>query len=383
VILAVQCLLIENPDALRVLQRLPDLPEADWDPEFPEVWPLSIVELLLAIGVYSDRGALVSSLAFRLVGLIAYGYGAFPNFAEAAAEEPVESEPRFGHPTYTRLVHLYAKDIIFSFPPTNQMLAAFPIFWNCPYDEFMLRDVGPERSPELEFDLLDIDGNSTGEKWTAPRATTLTPLEVLGHYILYDPAPLDSFNNAVLGILMWYNNYCHHLRVRECQDTPQYVELQKQIYDADLVIFRFLERKFKWSGQSRTMQALWDAFPLDPTHGHYIEKEKQKRRAVMNGVIVEFLEFLVRGEFFFEPFATTYMVDCTAKIAGKFESEEPYHSARDAYMAVCQPDRLKLGGRSDKPPEWKTLTDAAELPPPMQSALSRSIPPRNLRTLHK
>jgi hypothetical protein len=47
--------LVENREALRILQRVPALA----DP-----LPVSIVELLLAIGVYCDREAFASSLAF-------------------------------------------------------------------------------------------------------------------------------------------------------------------------------------------------------------------------------------------------------------------------------------------------------------------------------
>jgi hypothetical protein len=380
---SIQSLLIENPDMLRILQRLPELPLEDWDPSAPDSWPLSIVELLLAIGVYSDRRALVSSRAFHLVSLIAYGYGAFPDLVDSEAEEPIESEPVFGKPTYTRLIRLYSQDIRFTFPPTNQMRAAFPIFWNCSYPDISWSGVIPQPNPSIAFDLLDLNGNPTGEKWETPRVATATPLEIFGHYILYDPARFDSFNLMVLGILMWYHNYCHGLRTAESSDTRSYVESQKKIYEADLPILRFLERKFEWRQQT-DMSALTDAFPMDPVHPHYIEIEKHKRRAVLNGAIVEFANFFLRSEFFTDSTGITLMGERAARFTDDFVfTGRPYWSALNAYKKTGELQGVRLGARSDKPAQRGPLTDRAEEQPDQDSAFVQGLVAPLLRTLHR
>jgi hypothetical protein len=68
------------------------------------------------IGVYSDRRAFVSSLAFHLVSLIAPGCAAFWDLVYSDDEEPTESE--------LFVVEPYSQNIRFTFPSTNQMDAA-------------------------------------------------------------------------------------------------------------------------------------------------------------------------------------------------------------------------------------------------------------------
>jgi hypothetical protein len=349
VLLAIQALIVEYPDALGILRRLPDLPPV------PGRWPISIVELLLAIGVYCDAKALVSSLAFRLVRLIAYGYSAFPDLVDDTAEEPPRSDPLFDNESYKRLVQEYAQDFEFSFPPTNQMKAAFIIFWNCPYNGESLRGLHTHEHPALEFPLLDLDGSETGEKWTREATKMATPLELLGHYILYDPAPSDSFNNSVLAILIWYDRHLNEtLRNREVDDTRAYVELQREIYDADLVVLSFLERKFEWGGTETDMRVLKEAIPLPPSDDHYIHTENRKRRPVMNGAILEFINFIRGSGFFAEPMGPTVMAERSSKVLEVFEDrggrENHYYEALVSLKTLGTQGLVMLGDPGEVPP---------------------------------
>jgi hypothetical protein len=69
----IESLPIEIRQSLTYLQDLPDVRAGSWDIGNLTVWPLSNLEYLLLIGIYSDRKSMAAALAFHLVQLIAFG----------------------------------------------------------------------------------------------------------------------------------------------------------------------------------------------------------------------------------------------------------------------------------------------------------------------
>jgi hypothetical protein len=303
----VQGIIYDNMEFVKILQRLPVIPPGDWNPADPHAWPLSILELLLAVGIYSDHTSLAAAAAFRLIRLIAFG---FESFAKEGRDEsgahddndmgldgPIESTPRSGEEAFERIVRAYAPDFLFAEPVTPQMLAAFRIFWNYRYPD--LTDDSARQT--LEVPLIDhTHRESPTVTWTWPEVTGRTPLEYLGHYVLYEPAVLDSFNRDVLLQLFHYEEECNKVRKKPINSSvdEQRFEYQRQLFEKEIVILDFFRTSFSFGDDHTDMTAMNWVVPLPPTDEYYVKVAQERRRAILNGIIVEFLLLVTEGELF-------------------------------------------------------------------------------------
>jgi hypothetical protein len=287
---AIQELLSVIPENLTILQRISD----------GKVSPL---ELLLAIGVYADSASMVAPVAFRLVRLIAGGYPSLSwvgrsMFTGEIAEEPdVDVKGLEGTEQYEKLVMDYAPDFLFDLPMTNQMIAAFPTFWNFRNPNFTPVWITSAGTPlaKLAYNYVDREGNPIATKWEYTLPPGFTPMEAFVHTVFYDEPMSDLFNRFVLGILNRYDKESKTLKGK----VDDSIEHQKCVFERDIVVLNILRIQFKWLEGSADIRALKEkVIPLRPIDPFYSKKSKEQKRTVLNGAIVGlFLTFLL-GEFF-------------------------------------------------------------------------------------
>jgi hypothetical protein len=317
----IDTMLTEKPELLVILQRLPATSQGSEKALEP-----SILEYLLAIGVYSDKDSPVAPLAFRLARLIAHGYKGlqykFRTGAFEDSEEPLpESTPRFGDPVYNQLVAAYAQDFQFGYPLTSQMIAGFEIFWNQRYMELQPSVVAgdpefdPVRYPVIELDILGRDHQTVMRTWKWKRPRGNTPLEIYTHFLFYDPAPSDFFSQAILRVIDLYHDYTKQFRnpdEKEFDSDEDYAEYQEQLLRYDIVFYDVLRTVFRANdGKIIDMTAIGDLLPY-PHNLLYQWGREQKIRAPLNGAPIEFGLLWLRCDFFTEQAGTTPMIDLPA-----------------------------------------------------------------------
>jgi hypothetical protein len=289
---AVQELLSVIPEKLVILQRISG----------GKVSPL---ELLLAIGVYADSTSMVGPIAFRLVRLIAGGYGSLSWVSRSSLiPEPAEEQEigvdvkgLEGTEPYKKLVADYAPDFLFDLPMTNQMIAAFPTFWNFRNPNFKpgwITSAGPPWT-KLAYHYVDQGGNPIAKKWEYTLPPGFTPMEAFVHTVFYDEPMSDLFNRFVLGILNRYDKESKELRDK----VDDSIEHQKCVFERDMVVLNVLRIQFEWLEGSTNILALRrKVFPLLPIDPFYTKKSEIQKRTVLNGAIVEFFLTFLLGDFF-------------------------------------------------------------------------------------
>jgi hypothetical protein len=306
---SIRAMVIENSGLLALLQELPDVPPAlagatEFAPDASI--PLTILECLLAIGVYSDCDSPVAPLAFRLVVWIARGSG--------DCEEDVPSTPRFAHPFYKAIVASYAEDFQFVYPVTNQVAAAFAVFWDHQFKALSPGKVfnappldRSQRTHDPEIELFDADGTPLPETYPPRDAEdrlrprpAFTPLEVFGHLVLCDPPHRDDLNRAILRVLRWYQDSTRSLRAREFEwdDREGCIEYQKALYECDLLFYNFLTTKFVCANKIFDMTHIRRALPMYPLDERLDSAAPGTVRAPLNGAAAEFGLFWMGSDFF-------------------------------------------------------------------------------------
>jgi hypothetical protein len=227
-------------------------------------------------------------------------------------------------PSTQELIDDYARDFAFSLDFTTQMMSAFPIFWNHRYPELFDPDVGLCTYEPIQFSWIAIDGNDDTEvpPVVIPRPTGLTPLELYGQFLVYEPPIRDALNIQVLRILALLAD-----EIEQLADTnpvtgkqfladdlvdmtsAQFREYQERPTRIALILLEFLRTKFKfrdaeYSGEPNAKPALVTdlsiidrALPLIPTHELFGETDI-RHRVVLNGAIVAFAEFICQRKVF-------------------------------------------------------------------------------------
>jgi hypothetical protein len=294
-----QQILGENPDVLRKLQAPYGEGEAG------TLDGPSLTEYLLFIGTFADATSMVSAAAFRLIGLIAYGTA--PAMQGAAGDDADTIEGIYTRPEYKDLVTSYASDFYFTEPPTPQMIAAFPIFWNHRYPNSDYENASAVAWPPVRIALLDREGKPCQEYWEHSReAGSATPLERFGHCILFEPPVNQMFNNEVTRVLRWYQKEFEGTRFPD-PDTLKQVQAseelwfryQRKVCEWDSVFFDFLRVKFNYDGGPLCdMGHIVKSLPLLPTDEFYTRKNNARCRALLNGSILDFAMFWQDSDFF-------------------------------------------------------------------------------------
>jgi hypothetical protein len=312
---AIQSMVTENPEIVMLLQNF----GAVQDRPPP-------VEYLLFIGICADESSMVATAAFKLVRVIAYGVE--PDGWEVTTFHPDEQSPKVedGPPpmltneAFIQIVKRYAPGFLYSYPPTSQMVVAFPIFWNIRYpdltSELGATDVG---YPPLEYHLLVPAGCEPGpdDVWRYQRPPGLTPLELYGHLLLFDPPAREALNRGILGILNWYEMACRPIRRSDADPdfettTEKYYMYQRAVLEKDVVFLDFLRTKFYYNEEepSADMRVVAKSFPLDPTHDFFYRCETTtKYRVPLNGAIAAFTDLWTNAGFFEFPSDRSPMCD--------------------------------------------------------------------------
>jgi hypothetical protein len=294
-----QQMLGENPDLLRTLQAPYREGEAG------TLDRPSLTEYLLFIGTFADATSMVSAAAFRLIGVIAYGTG--PVMQNAAGDDADLIEGIYTRPEYKDLVSSYASDFYFTQPPTPQMIAAFPIFWNHRYPNSIYENASTFAWPPVRIALLDTDGKPSREYWEHSReAGSATPLERFGHYIFFEPPVNQMFNNEVTRVLRWYQKEFEGTRFPDADTEKQdraseerWFQYQRKVCEWDSVFFDFLRVKFNLQGPRLcNMGDIVKSLPLWPTDEFYTRERKEPSRALLNGSILDFAMFWQDSDFF-------------------------------------------------------------------------------------
>jgi hypothetical protein len=216
------------------------------------------LEYLLFVGICADESWMVATVAFKLVGVIAYGFE--PNDSSVASISPdgespeVEDGPpaKFNDEVFTEIVKRYAPGFLFSYQPTNQMVAEFPIFWNIRYADLCSEsEVTDVQYPPLEYQLFVPEGCEPGpnDVWRYERPPGLTPLEFYGHLFLFEPPVREVLNRWILRILNWYEVACRRVRGSDADPdfettTEKYYAYQRSVLEKDIVFLDFLRTKF-------------------------------------------------------------------------------------------------------------------------------------------
>jgi hypothetical protein len=274
---AVYWMVTKDPGMIEVLRTMDEEP--------------TILEYLLFIGVFADELSILAVTAFKLVQLIRYD--------------------DFESPVYERLVREYAAQFAFSYPPTPQMAATFPIFWNFRYAD----QPSPFSYPTLELQLMlpleEAEDGDDNAKWTYMRPPGLTPLELFGHLLLFDAPVSEALNREILSVITWYERSYRGFRdrepIREWREV--YYEYQKGVFDRDVVFLDFLRTKFADGAGESDMRAITQSFPMNPTDTYFLREERNKHRVPVNGAIVAFAALWVNAGFFMFPPAPSPMLD--------------------------------------------------------------------------
>jgi hypothetical protein len=197
---------------------LKDLQTRDGD-KFP------LLDLLLLCGVLADPTSMVSHQAFRLLKSAIYGI------------TPEQMDPIPGvceESLVAKLVDEYATSFTFTEPPTPQMIAAFPLFWNHNYKDLALASWEPKKFP-LYTDEGKLDEGRPAFLWERPRG--VTPLERFAGWLLDEPALSDAFNYQIMAALKFASQRAEKLRGQPSADWGTWFE---KVMTADLVTFDFL-----------------------------------------------------------------------------------------------------------------------------------------------
>jgi hypothetical protein len=383
-------MLLEQPQLLTLMQALPDAAR-------PEDAPPTLLEYLLAIGVYSDCDSPVGPLAFRLVLRIAHGYEGFRTsssldlsrdeahqYADVMLDvlpeqqdEFPESRPcaRFARAFYQRLVAAYAEDFRFAYPVTNQMAAAFAIFWDHEYADltpgtvFHNSELDKIRYTDPVMPILNPDESESGDTYPpAPRPRRpFTPLDVFVHMLFFDPPHRDDLNLLILRVLHWYHEACFSIRHEDYDhdDRAAYAEYQKKLYDCDLPFYNFVTTKFAVGGELLDMTNLTRALPMNWRDARW-NRNRGTVRAPVNGAVFVFGYFWVQSEFFYD--------DSGRLILGQAPGatlDDSVGAAINAYRHVADgpvifADGLPAWARST--PVRHAMRDCAE-PPPVEPAV--------------
>jgi hypothetical protein len=300
---AIQSMVAENPDFVELLHNF----DCDAKRRPP---PL---EYLMFIGISADERSMVAAAAFKLVRLIAYGVGpddwSFVSEASVQLPETENGNGKFNHEVFKRIVREYALHFLFAYPPTSQMVAAFPIFWNIRYpdlsSEIRVRGAGYE---PLQYKLLEPQGCEEGpdKVWTYTRLPGLTPLELYGHLLLFDPAANEVLNREILHVLKWYEMDCQRIRwSNEEPDfdttTEKYYAYQRAVLAKDVDFLDFLRTQFYYKEDKKRnadMRVVVNSFPLDPMDDFFARDPTARYRVPLNGAIVAFADLWTNSGFF-------------------------------------------------------------------------------------
>jgi hypothetical protein len=244
------------------------------------------------------------------VRFIAHGYTGLRFISRISPheiEDEVETSPCYKNQGYQQLIQEYGQDFMFDRPLTSQMVAAFSIFWNVLYPDLTPEGIQRDsKAPPYCLTQLTVPIHQNTKQWISPqRQPGMTPLEFIGHYILFNPAHLDSLNHTILAILNLYENECNEIRKTQSEEKL----LEKEILIAD-----FLRTEFWFGGKKTDMKAMQWAVPLPPTDECYRSKVEEKRRAVLNGALIEFLVFMVENDFFTDEFGLNPLFEVLAQM---------------------------------------------------------------------
>jgi hypothetical protein len=402
-LLSIQAMLVERPDLLRLMQ---EFPVGEPDAAGP-----TILECLLAIGVYSDCDSPIAPLAFRLVRRIAHGYGDFGTQTDtgedaalwkelipASDEDLPSSKPCFGEPFYTKMVDIYAQDFQFAFPVTNQMAAGFAIFWKRPckfLNPAVIFEDQRLTSSQFRLDpvvpIFDTNGNPTEERYPPPirdkprTRGSFSPLELYGHFVFFDPPHRDDLNLTILLVLHWYHQTSMERRNKEFDqnDPKAYAEYQKELYECDLLFYNLVTAKFSLGEDILDMTALDRALPMHPTDPRMNDRPRGTVRAPLNGASAAFAFFWLHSDFYTEALGRSALGDAHGATItdAMYAPIEAYCSlmkvtmtcgdCSDAYpvkqadtRSKPSTDRGEMIDRNEPPPEKRNLLFESQGMPP-------------------
>jgi hypothetical protein len=259
------------------------------------------------------------------------------------------------------------------------MAAAFAIFWDHRYRDLKPAQVFgepklPLRYPDPIVHIVGTDFSETEETYP-PRQrvrTDFTPLEVFGHFVLFDPPHRDDLNLLILRVLHWYHQSCLPIRQRavDFNNAQEFTKYQQDVYEADIRFFRFVTTQFPVGAECLNLIALTRAFPLRPGDPLWDNQPRGVVRAPLNGAALVFGYFWFQSEFYSDDFGITNLgrvPDATMpdKVAAAIESDK-YFVKADMILGERPP------AQSRSPPARAPLLDRSEPPPPEASAVAQS-----------
>jgi hypothetical protein len=253
------------------------------------------MELLLICGIYSDPQSLVAARAFKMLEIIVYGRLAAPD---------LELDSIYFEPEVQRILDDYAQDFRFSWNPTAQMLAAFPLFWNHRYPDLYDEQLRKRFTyAPIELRWRTPDGSAGRATSQYPRGPGLTPLELYGQFLLYEPPIFGSLNRQILRILEMVVDDAVSLANPappldlDSISPEEYIEYQKKPTERALILLEFLRTRFLYSGLAgksieTDMKILKRVIPLVPTDDYYRSRRAKGHRAVVHGAILAVAKLL-------------------------------------------------------------------------------------------
>jgi hypothetical protein len=226
-----------------------------------------VIRLLLTCGVYADSTSMISPQAFRLVYRALY-----------VKEEGDAVKPEFDISDEKKgIVDEFADAFLFSHDITEQMIAAFPIFWNHRYEDLETLGNYPDVTVEPAFDCPGFPVH---------RPKGCTPLQFFGYCLVDEPSVSDVLNRSIMDALAHLNN-----KRKEAFDQKDW----EKVIELDTFYFEFLRTKH----QDLDIGALADVIPFgldDPQ----AKETPERSRVHLSGSAHDFAIFRIRDELFFD-----------------------------------------------------------------------------------
>jgi hypothetical protein len=227
------------------------------------------MQRLFIIGVYADPDSILAHFAFGLLRVLIFG-----DEYVASISDPDSITP---------LIEEYAACFEFADPPTPQMIAAFPLFWNHRYAYLADETYKPATVRIIQ----------SNELFEVRRPPGRTPLEAYAKYLLYDPAFSDELTRAIIDVLKRWNKFTEHIRHPETIDNLS--DHHKRVIEVDKVMFEFLRTQTDYGDRKdHLLAALTRALPIDTRDNYFAGPDARKFRVTLNGGIYSLFQFLVR-----------------------------------------------------------------------------------------
>jgi hypothetical protein len=145
-----------------------------------------VIRLLLTCGVYADSASMVASQAFRLLYHALY-----------VEEDADPIKPDFNISQERRaIVEEFAGAFYFSNDITEQMIAAFPIFWEHHYESLDTKGT---------YEDVFVPAAWGCPEFTVHRPVGCTPLQYYGYCLLDEPPVSDILNRYIMDLLVHLN----------------------------------------------------------------------------------------------------------------------------------------------------------------------------------